>query len=100
VTDRLPTNPLLGVVAALCCYEVGASFFNRILGESVVPSVVNGFGGFRWAAFGSHLVPRRSAKVAFVAAASLGHALAASRAHAGDDRARASSAGPPVASRL
>jgi hypothetical protein len=77
-------HPALGIIAAVCAYEVVADVLNDTLGASLLPSMRNGVDRFTWAGFGRRLVPSWSLQVGLVAVG-----FAASTAVRGKRRAAA-----------
>jgi hypothetical protein len=67
VASHPTAHPALGIVAAVCAYEVVADVLNDTLGAPLLPSMRGAVNRFSWARFGRRMVPRGSLQAGFVA---------------------------------
>ena len=68
VVSQATAHPALGIVAAVCAYEVVVDVLNDTLGAPMLPSMRNGIDRFTWSGFGRRMVPKWSLQAGFVAA--------------------------------
>lgn len=88
VLPHVKAHPMLGVVAAVCVYELVADVLNDTVGINLMPSMRSRIQRFTWGAFGRRVVPRWSLQAGLVAVGFVGTVAARKRATAATARKR------------